>query len=364
MMSPGFSAYLNILRFSSALVVFAHHASYERFDGSWIAWLGGYGHEAVMVFFVLSGFVIAYVVDTKEKDAGTYFSARFSRLYSVALPAIALTFFLDYLGMSLQPGVYADAASNSVWDWLCLLFLNQVWAFEVYPGTNLPYWSLSYEFLYYVLFGVFMFSRRPWLHCTLLALLIGPKIMLLLPAWLLGVLAYQQCRKPFSRNPALYLCFFGLAWALVLAIGKIGNLYITWRWYSVLPAEVSSLLGHSSAFVSDIAIAAGVAMHLVGAAQLMRQWQPPAATCGRIQKISDATFTVYLTHYPALYFFTALSVFLFEQRIGVFIGPLSLLIGILLVSPTESLRRSMRSWFGRFLGAAKSRRTASLRSTD
>ena len=72
-MSPGLSTYLHMLRFFAALVVFAHHAGYERFDGQWIGFLAGYGHEAVLVFFVLSGFVITYATDTREHTPSVYF---------------------------------------------------------------------------------------------------------------------------------------------------------------------------------------------------------------------------------------------------------------------------------------------------
>ena len=45
------------------------------------------GNDAVMVFFVLSGFVIAYTVDRGETRASDYALARLVRMYSLALPA-------------------------------------------------------------------------------------------------------------------------------------------------------------------------------------------------------------------------------------------------------------------------------------
>jgi peptidoglycan/LPS O-acetylase OafA/YrhL len=56
--------------------------------------------------------------------------------------------------------------------------------------SNVPYWSLCYEFWYYVLFAVLTFTRgrKRLLWCCAVALLIGPKILLLAPVWATGVL--------------------------------------------------------------------------------------------------------------------------------------------------------------------------------
>ena len=55
------SVYLDLLRFLAAAVVFAGHAYPQRLTGGvpalWRFW--SFGNDAVMVFFVLSGFVIA-----------------------------------------------------------------------------------------------------------------------------------------------------------------------------------------------------------------------------------------------------------------------------------------------------------------
>jgi peptidoglycan/LPS O-acetylase OafA/YrhL len=57
--------------------------------------LGGLGAEAVDVFFVLSGFVIGYATDSRERTPLTYAINRLARIYSVAIPALAATFILD-----------------------------------------------------------------------------------------------------------------------------------------------------------------------------------------------------------------------------------------------------------------------------
>ena len=64
-MKPSVSAYLDILRILAALTVFMAHFSYDRFGNIFMVFRP-YAHQAVIVFFVLSGYVIAYVVNEQE----------------------------------------------------------------------------------------------------------------------------------------------------------------------------------------------------------------------------------------------------------------------------------------------------------
>jgi peptidoglycan/LPS O-acetylase OafA/YrhL len=57
----------------------------------------------VDVFFVLSGFVIAFVTTERESDGRSFAIARLARVYSVALPALVVTFVLDAIGRSIKP---------------------------------------------------------------------------------------------------------------------------------------------------------------------------------------------------------------------------------------------------------------------
>ena len=96
-MHRNLSIYLDLVRFLAALMVFVVHANYERFTGGLpLLWhFKDLGNDAVMVFFVLSGFVIAYVAAHKERTIEEYAASRFARLYSVVVPALILTMLLD-----------------------------------------------------------------------------------------------------------------------------------------------------------------------------------------------------------------------------------------------------------------------------
>src|SRR4051812_27780039 len=105
-MKKGTSLYLDLVRFSAAMMVFLEHYR-EHTRGSlrsfwnahpfWYSHSGPYSQTAVIVFFVLSGYVIAHVLATREKTALEYAASRFGRLYSVVLPALLLTAVCNHL---------------------------------------------------------------------------------------------------------------------------------------------------------------------------------------------------------------------------------------------------------------------------
>ena len=69
--------------------------------------VASYGAEAVAVFFVLSGFVISYVVAEKERDGRSYAVARIARVYPVAVVAILATTLADLFGRYVDAEQYA-----------------------------------------------------------------------------------------------------------------------------------------------------------------------------------------------------------------------------------------------------------------
>lgn len=170
------SAHLDMIRGVAALAVMVGHirglffVDYSNLASASPALallyaVTGLGHQAVMVFFVLSGFLIGGSVLTAMKHWTwrRYLANRFCRLYLVLLPALLLTAVLDYIAYK-QPGghIYFDlpiahfntqalAGRHSLSVFLGnALFLQTI----LVPtfGSNTPLWSLANEFWYYLLF--------------------------------------------------------------------------------------------------------------------------------------------------------------------------------------------------------------------
>ncbi len=141
-MTRAFSIYLDLLRFLAACLVVVYHSNARMIVES-ILPFSTYGHSAVIIFFVLSGFVIAYATDTKERHATDYWSSRMSRVWSLAVPAVLLTAVLDAIGQSIAPELYAG---NTTQDhtllriFTSLAFLNEIWFISITSFSNIAYW--------------------------------------------------------------------------------------------------------------------------------------------------------------------------------------------------------------------------------
>lgn len=168
-MTRGLSLWLDALRVAATLIVVFSHVAYARFtrgDYEFVRELN-VGSDAVIVFFVISGLVIAFAAE-RDKTLGTYAFNRLTRLLSVLLPALVLTFALDHIGHPMDASAYPDRFYQPLplWEMLARgLTMSNEWGLfdRVRLGTNGPLWSLSYEAAYYVLFGVAVFctGARP-----------------------------------------------------------------------------------------------------------------------------------------------------------------------------------------------------------
>ncbi len=304
-MSTGFSTYLNLLRFGAALVVLFSHIAYPRFsDGAWL-WVRdlNLGSDAVVLFFVLSGFVIALTAERKDRTIGSFAFARATRILSVALPALVLGWVLDQWGASHAPDQYFAPyyAPTPLWEMLLrgLSFSNEWGGLQARLGSNGPYWSLSYEVAYYALFGVafYLSGLRRAAFLILGVVVVGANILLLMPAWLMGVGLYHRLKAgPHMRCAnAVVLCGLPLILYAVALRFDLPDLLRT----SVQPHLPGHALRFSDEYLWNAVLGALFATHLAGMSSLLRNWSPgrlapPAAW------VAGASFSIYLIHYPLL----------------------------------------------------------------
>jgi peptidoglycan/LPS O-acetylase OafA/YrhL len=296
------SLYLDIVRPTAALVVLLSHV--EFLTGSQLGSLSLAGVQAVDVFFVLSGFVIAHVCATRERQAGLYFVSRAARIYSVAIPAIVLTIVLDHFGIHASPSTYEGPFQPVAPGVLvrCILFINEQWNTHRFPGSNGPYWSLGFEVWYYIAFGAFVFTpgRWKWLASAAALVFIGPKVALLFPLWLMGVVLYRVCAAPWTIKP-LY------GWVLFVAPPLVLGIYQLLPHPQLQPfVNVSLSLDRLWTFGQDYFIGLLFCLHLVGFKAVSHSFAPLLERHSQsIRFIAGATFSIYLAHLPVMHFLVA-----------------------------------------------------------
>jgi Predicted acyltransferases len=339
-MTRATSLFLDVLRLSAALVVFAAHtAHYWNPDMLWA--MQAWAHDAVVVFFVLSGYVIAYTTEKGERDARGYVVARLSRLYSVVAPALVLTAVLWLAGRGLDPDLYAN--HERAYPWLRFAasgaFLNSVWMMELSPPANTPFWSLGYEAWYYLFFGLALFIRRSamkWTVLVLAALLAGPNILMLLPVWLIGAAAYRW--REMGKLPR------GAAWSgfIVAAVSTFWLLRSLPDW----PTKVGDAPWYfAGAAISDLISSLGWAAMIWFFNRASGALQIPNVVYRPVRWLAGHTFSLYLYHAPLVLFVSAVLPPIFVRGLeGAVLAGLLVVIGIL-GAVTEGLRGGWKKLF-------------------
>ena len=299
------SVLLDFLRFFSAISVFLGHTNFYWFFCGHVAGFGPQnGQDYVVIFFVLSGFVITWSVDRKKQyHFGQYLFDRLIRLWSVVIPALALGLVLDYLGRSIHPQTYANIFSAEHLELKVLLsglFLHESWFLSIRPGTNGPFWSLSYEFFYYMIFGTI--ALLPTLKSKILAgftfcIIAGPKILILFPCWLMGCIAYWGC-KIFKLNSVISLVFCSVSGFLIYSI--LGP-----RWSSWTPNDFPGLgvapLFYSAKFLDDYILAVLIGVFLISASHWFTLDAKPSGWISSfVRNCSKCSFSLYAIHFPLM----------------------------------------------------------------
>src|SRR6187402_3052636 len=110
------------------------------------------GYLAVDVFFVLSGYIIAYqylrAFPRGRGDYGAFLVKRLARIYPLQLVTLALTVVTVLVGLGI--GVPITPASNfTVWGAVQDALLIRGWVVPS-QGWNFPAWSLSAEWFAYL----------------------------------------------------------------------------------------------------------------------------------------------------------------------------------------------------------------------
>ncbi|MHC5197084.1 acyltransferase family protein [Pseudomonas frederiksbergensis] len=160
--SPAFSVYLDFLRVFAAFTVVVSHYPIFLWQAE-ITSRYNFGYDAVVVFFVLSGYVISYAADQIERTWFNYVVSRAARILPVSTVAVFVSLALMYCAYPYGPEAYLDASqlkhipSVSI---VTIFFANEFWWSNIRPFGNGPYWSLAFEVWCYVIYGLAIFFAR------------------------------------------------------------------------------------------------------------------------------------------------------------------------------------------------------------
>lgn len=323
---------LDSFRGIAAIVVVIHHvfvifpdsvATVKSFSNVlYHIWdtISNYNKEAVLFFFLLSGFSIAlssFRIDWSVKESiNLYLYKRFKRILPLFWFALAVTFFIGLLSGNLSHD------SFSVNNLLGNIFLLQVSGYIPHAwfspyGMNGPLWSISYEFFYYLLFIPWVLilyrykfsgvSLRLSVICSILISFTAIAIQkfFFLPwiyfansfaVWMIGVYLFYL----FNANKKDHFLFGFLILVLVsVEIFDLNNESFSLSGFSSTLSQLKN--GFWISVVFYIGLAFSQNMDSIKESTILtlfnKIWKP----------IGDGSYTIYLIHYPILLFWKSIN---------------------------------------------------------
>jgi peptidoglycan/LPS O-acetylase OafA/YrhL len=177
------------------------------------------------------------------------------------------------------------------------------------PGTDDAFWSLPFEFWYYIIFGLVYFTRgRRRAALVLLSMVIvGPRILLLFPIWLAGVAAYTLTRSGRIGPWLGWILWLGSFVSLVLFKHEETPLR---RAFEI------AMLGGPDLYTDPVRmfwplswiLGAIVAANIIGFNAVGQLFDRALYFFSApIRFLAGMTFAIYLFHYPLIYFFSTVT---------------------------------------------------------
>lgn len=292
--SKSASSLLNLMRWLSAFLVLAHHlrtnyfVAYSELESHSLLIKAFYlitflGHNAVIVFFVLSGFFVGGNFFVKYKtntySLKEYFTKRLTRLYIVLLPALVISCVLGF-------GVYYNYGEiSSTFDYKdfrgSLFFLQTI--YTVPFAGNEPLWSLAYEFWYYILFPIiilFLYERKIiyLLFLISISLFVSFDILLYFTIWLIGVFFFLYKKRILNLFISSMLFIF-------IFIG-----------YRIITID-NKLFFLNESFIGDfiLSISVGLLVNSIIHSNIKIYYYKTN------KLLADFSYSLYLLHVPVLY---------------------------------------------------------------
>lgn len=343
---PALSILLDTTRLGLCLLVAAGHWTQPFLQSDWpdltlvaVAAVGG--------FFVLSGFTIRMIYPAPaDFDLRQFVGERWSRILSVTIPVLALTVVLDLIAYLVNPDFYRQhwgtTSSMPVFRVLAnLLGLSQVWGLDLAPFSNSPFWSISYELGFYLVFGLWHAGRR-LMALGVLALL-GPNIAFMFVFWLTGVFLYDFCgRESVARTVSIgrLAAFAGAAVALGALVWVYGE-----PWTSDLFAALRTPVARVNHVLwASALLFLGVFAVLVRLTHAISHLRCPPALTAAARALGSSTFPIYLFHFPIFVVIGALGLHdsgSGSQKVALFV---TVMAAVVIVTPmTDRLRTRLRA---------------------
>lgn len=307
---------LDGLRGVAAILVVCFHL-FEAHSTSHLDQVINHGYLAVDFFFVLSGFVVGYAYDDRwnKMTTGNFFTRRLIRLQPMVFIGMIIGACCFYFqGSTLWPGI----PTVPVWKVLLVMVIGftlipipatldiRGWN-EMHP-LNGPGWSLFFEYIANILYGLFVrkFSNR---LLSVLVILAGAALIQLAVfspnGDIIGGWSLDPVQLRIGATRVMYPFFAGL---LLSRLGKASAVKDAFLWCSGLILVVLAMPrigGSTHLWMNGLYDSLSIILIFplivwLGAGGVL-SGRLATRACDFLGSVS---YPLYITHYPLIYIYT------------------------------------------------------------
>ena len=310
---------LDGLRGVAAFMVVIFHL-FEAFSGgNHLKQIINHGYLAVDFFFVLSGFVVGYAYDDRwgKMTLGGFFKRRIIRLH----PMVIMGMIVGAIGFyfSASPILFPGISQVPVWKMLIVMVIGftlipvptsmeiRGWG-EMHP-LNGPGWSLFFEYIANILYGLFIrkFSNKLLAvlvfiaGCALIHLAVTSPNGDVIGGWSIDAI---QLRIGFTR--LMYPFFAGLLLSRIVKPTQIKNAFLWCSLLVVIIFSVPRIGGSQHLWMNGLYDSLSIIFLFPLIVFIGSSGEVKGKFASKVCKfLGDISYPIYITHYPLIYIFTA-----------------------------------------------------------
>jgi peptidoglycan/LPS O-acetylase OafA/YrhL len=310
-------AAVEVLAFHSYQLMFLEQLPNASYDASIVyAYVvlrafSAHGGAAVLVFFVLSGYLVGGPALVRARSgrlsAIDYFSARASRLYVVLIPALAVSFCAYTWATHVAGWPEFVASRQHLYDAPSLfsasvapgaalcngLFLQTITCSPF--AANVALWSLSNEFWYYVLAFALISVRKT-----------RPLALLIAAVFALFVVA--ELSDPQGTHNGFKFFFYFLIWCSGAVVYAIIAPVVTWLTTFLIGLGVIYILSMQGLLPSWLLYDLTIGLLTAAAILTLEATKVPVPSFLRFtRELANFSFSLYAIHYPILVFLNVIA---------------------------------------------------------
>lgn len=277
--------------FAATSVVLLHMRPLMSSESNPLDFIFANGGNGVQVFFVLSGFILAYQHADRFRDDMTWRSwsffvwLRLARIYPVHL------FLLLVIASNVLP--VPVSATDTMRAFLANLTLTQAWGAIDYLSFNEPAWTISAEWFAYLLFPLLAWATGR-LH-PLMWIAIAAGSAMLLPSFAIYGMSY-------GAAAVVCLLHFAVGFMAYLLCRRLPDWRLFWRIAAVAMGPTLVLLVVHTLGMEVFAVATAFFIAaLFKAGPVFAYANPVSVYMGRI------SYSLYMVHKPLLAVFLTMA---------------------------------------------------------